>query len=131
MRIGELAEQLGIKPSAIRFYEASGLLPPGARGLNGYRDYGPEDLKRLQTLQLAQRLGFPLDALRGLFARGEQALPQAEVLSRLQARRSEIAQLRRELDAQDAEIASLIAECERAWAQGECVALAPKLARNP
>ena len=37
MKIGELSRLTGLATSAIRFYEASGLLPSAERGANGYR----------------------------------------------------------------------------------------------
>jgi DNA-binding transcriptional MerR regulator len=120
VRIGELARRAGVSTSAIRFYEASGLLPAGARSDNRYRHYGPDALRRLQFIQLAQRLGFTLDSLRGLFALGHDEFPREEVLAALQRRRAEIARLREELDAQDAELQRLARECSRAWERGAC-----------
>jgi len=119
VRIGELAKQAGLNTSAIRFYEASGLLPQGTRGDNRYRDYGPDALMRLQFIQLARRLGFSLESLRGIF--NHDAVPRAQVLASLEKRRTEIAQLRAELDAQDAEIERLALACADAWARGECL----------
>lgn len=121
MRIGELARQVGVNTSAIRFYEASGLLPAGSRGANGYREYGADALKRLQFIQLAQRLGFSLDHLRALFVADPAAFPQAQVLAGLAQRRADIARLRAELDAQDAELERLAHTCREVWARGECV----------
>ena len=63
MRIGELAEKTGLAPSAIRFYEQSGLLPEPERSPNGYRVYSEQAIGRLRMVQLAQNLGFPLDRL--------------------------------------------------------------------
>lgn len=123
MRIGELAEKVGIKPSAIRFYEASGLLPASGRGLNGYRDYDEGALKRLQMIQLAQRLGFSLDALRGMFEAAQEGPAKETILAQLQKRRDEILQLRTQLDEQEAELARLMEECRDQWGRGECVDL--------
>jgi MerR family transcriptional regulator, copper efflux regulator len=123
VKIGELAAQLGIKPSAIRFYEASGLLPESRRMLNGYRDYGPEAVKRLQLILLAQRLGFSLESLRPVLRAGQTELPQAQVLAGIQARRDEIAKLRADLAAQDRELQRLEADCHAQWARSECVDL--------
>lgn len=120
MRIGELAKRAGLNTSAIRFYEESGLLPRGTRGHNRYRDYGPEALKRLQWIQLARRLGIPLDNLRGLFEQ-DQEFPREQVLAGLDKRRAEIARLRAELDAQDAELQRLRHQCIETWARGECL----------
>lgn len=121
MRIGELAREVGLNTSAIRFYEASGLLPASARGQNRYREYGPDALKRLQFIQLAQRLGFSLDTLRALFAADPAELPKEQILARLEQRRAEIARLRTDLDAQDAELQRLAQACTDSWGRGECV----------
>lgn len=121
MRIGELAKQAGLTTSAIRFYEASGLLPAGTRGHNRYRDYGADALKHLQCIQLARRLGFTLESLRGLFKQNDGEFPREQILAGLEKRRAEIAQLRAELDAQDAELERLARECVDTWARGECL----------
>ncbi len=41
LRIGEVAEQAGLRKSAIRYYEAIGLLPEPER-ISGQRVYEPE-----------------------------------------------------------------------------------------
>ena len=38
--IGELADRTGVAPSALRYYEELGLLPPAPR-VSGQRRYGP------------------------------------------------------------------------------------------
>ena len=47
MRIGQIAERVGINPKTIRFYESVGVMPEPARTSSGYRDYADEDLERL------------------------------------------------------------------------------------
>jgi MerR family transcriptional regulator, redox-sensitive transcriptional activator SoxR len=59
MKIGELARQAGLRPSAIRYYEQAGLLPPPQRR-GAHRVYGPDALERLQLVRAAQTLGFSL-----------------------------------------------------------------------
>ena len=39
MRIGQLAQLVGVDTQTIRFYEQQGLLPPPGRQENGYRVY--------------------------------------------------------------------------------------------
>lgn len=58
--IGEAAEQLGMRTSALRYYEARGLVRPTGR-VNGARVYGHEEMRRLAFIQIAQRLGVGLD----------------------------------------------------------------------
>ena len=60
MHIGKLASELGISAQAVRFYERSGLLKEPARSDSGYRQYGPDDLKRLRFIRQAKELGFTL-----------------------------------------------------------------------
>ena len=45
MRIGELSRRAGVSQRALRYYEEQGLLRP-ARRSSGYREYGPEDVRR-------------------------------------------------------------------------------------
>jgi MerR family transcriptional regulator, redox-sensitive transcriptional activator SoxR len=64
--ISEVARQVGIHPSAIRYYEQIGLLPP-ARRVSGQRRYDSTMLHRLAVVQQARQLGFTLDEIRQLF----------------------------------------------------------------
>lgn len=121
MRIGELAKRTGMSTSAIRYYEDSGLLPAGKRGLNRYRDYDQQAIERLQFIQLSQRLGFSLDALRSLFDRPADELPHEQILAGLERRLTEITQLRAELAEQERELRRLAQACRDSWARGECV----------
>lgn len=59
MHIGDLARKAGIAPSAIRYYEAAGLLPHPARH-SGRRVYDEDALTRLELIALAQSAGFTL-----------------------------------------------------------------------
>ncbi|MTD05394.1 MerR family transcriptional regulator [Serratia sp. YC16] len=68
MKIGELAERVGMATSAIRYYEQQGLLPKAVRGVNGYRVYSESALERLHLIQIGQNLGFSLQAIRGVLA---------------------------------------------------------------
>jgi len=66
MKISELARQVGLQSSAIRYYEQIGLLPPPER-IGGQRRYDPSALYRLAIIQRARQLGFTLDEIRQLF----------------------------------------------------------------
>lgn len=64
--IGELAKRVGLRPSALRYYEEQGLLIPDGRTEAGYRLYGPTAEQTLHLIQRAQRLGLSLDDIRRL-----------------------------------------------------------------
>ena len=66
LSIGDVARKVGLKPSALRYYEHAGILPPPAR-VNGRRRYDPDVLTRLAIIQLAQQAGFTLSEVRTLF----------------------------------------------------------------
>lgn len=66
--IGTLAKSAQVGVDTIRFYEKSGLLPPPPRRASGYRQYGPEDLRRLVFIRRAKELGFSLDEIAELLA---------------------------------------------------------------
>ncbi len=66
LTISEVARQVGVQPSAIRYYEKIGLLPP-ARRVSGQRRYDSTMLYRLAVVQRARQLGFTLDEIRQLF----------------------------------------------------------------
>lgn len=66
LTISQVAGQIGLQPSAIRYYERIGLLPPAQR-LSGQRRYDPTVLYRLSIIQRARQLGFTLTETRQLF----------------------------------------------------------------
>src|SRR3954453_22330632 len=69
--ISEVARQAGVRPSAIRYYESVGLLPPPAR-VNGRRRYDADVLQRLAVIGWAQRMGFTIAEI-GTFLHGFSA----------------------------------------------------------
>lgn len=78
LTIGQLARRVGMRPSALRFYEAEGLLRPSDHSEAGYRLYEPEAEATLRFIQRAQRLGFALADIRALLAaRPDQAIDEA------------------------------------------------------
>ncbi len=61
LQIGEVAEQLGLTPRTLRYYEEIGLLAPPSRMEGGFRLYSPSDIVRLENIvQLKRLLGFSL-----------------------------------------------------------------------
>ena len=66
LTISQVARQIGLQPSAIRYYERIGLLPPAQR-LSGQRRYDSTVLYRLAIIQRARQLGFTLSEIRQLF----------------------------------------------------------------
>lgn len=61
MRIGEAARLSGLETSAIRFYEADGVVPEPKRTDAGYRDYSVGGVELLRFIRRLRSLEFPLD----------------------------------------------------------------------
>lgn len=66
LRISEVARQVGLQASAIRYYERIGILLPAQR-IGGQRRYDTTVLYRLAVIQRARQSGFTLDEIRQLF----------------------------------------------------------------
>lgn len=64
MQIGEVARQVGVATSAIRFYEEAGLLPEAERTASGYREYDQSVMDRLAFIRAGQGVGLTLNELR-------------------------------------------------------------------
>jgi Cu(I)-responsive transcriptional regulator len=66
VQIGQAAKASGVSAKMIRHYEAIGLVPSAGRRDNDYRDYGADDVHRLEFIRRARDLGFPIEQIRGL-----------------------------------------------------------------
>lgn len=67
LRSGELARRAGVSADTLRHYERKGLLAKPRRSPNGYREYPPSALERVQLIQRALGVGFTLDELARIF----------------------------------------------------------------
>jgi MerR family redox-sensitive transcriptional activator SoxR len=63
LTIGDLAKRTGLSVSAIRFYEAKGLIHPD-RNSGGQRRFAGADIRRLSFVMIAQQLGLSITEIR-------------------------------------------------------------------
>jgi DNA-binding transcriptional MerR regulator len=110
MKIGELAKLSGVAASRIRFYEAQGLLEPAQRQANGYREYDPEALTRLEIIGRAQGAGFSLDEIRAILPPDLNAWPHDALIQALRDKVGEIEQLERQLAQTKVHLLALVDE---------------------
>ncbi len=116
MRIGELADSVGVSTDTVRFYERSGWLPRASRRDNAYREYGPADVEHLRLIIDLRRLDIPLeDAARvaGWCHSGHCADSTAELPRMIEERRTAIADRIAGLQALDSRLAGLLGHLER------------------
>lgn len=123
MKVSELARLSGIAPSAVRWYEAAGVIPPARRTDNGYRTFDAADLAHLRLVVSLRRLGLgPEDA--GRVARlclHHQAV-DLDLAPFIAEQRATIDRRRSELDRLEAELIDLgdtIAAAGRARSAGK------------
>jgi MerR family transcriptional regulator, redox-sensitive transcriptional activator SoxR len=65
--IGAVSERTGVAPSALRFYEAEGLIH-ASRSPGGQRRYPRDVLRRVSFIRVAQQVGLSLDEIRAALA---------------------------------------------------------------
>lgn len=63
LAIGALSERTGVAPSALRFYEAEGLID-STRTDGGQRRYARATIRRVSFIRVAQELGLTLGEIR-------------------------------------------------------------------
>lgn len=67
LAIGALARRTGLAVSAIRYYEAQGLIAPW-RNAGGQRRYQRADIRRLSFIMIAQQFGLTLPEIRDVLS---------------------------------------------------------------
>lgn len=69
LTIGEVARRGGVAASALRFYEARGLIASAPRGGSGQRRFARSVLRLIAFIVFAQRVGLTLDEIQAELAR--------------------------------------------------------------
>jgi DNA-binding transcriptional MerR regulator len=63
LKIGEVAEQVGLSLRTIRFYEEEGLVLPETRTAGGFRLYSVTAVNRLELIKRMKPLGFTVEEM--------------------------------------------------------------------
>ena len=125
--IGEVARRVGIRPSAVRYYESRGLIAPDRRK-GGKRMYGEDAVERLALISFAKNLGFTLGDIQLLlsgFAAGTR--PNARWSTIAETKLVELETMSRRIDAMRAALQRIshcgcsdLDECARGIAAKSC-----------
>ncbi len=86
MTIGEVAARVGVRTSALRYYESVGLLPAPNR-VSGQRRYDVGILRQVAAVQAAQKAGFTIREIKTLLNSAEMEMPYSERLQQLARRK--------------------------------------------
>jgi len=123
MRISELADQVGIPTSTVRYYERIGLLGAPARTASGYRDYDEESATRLLFIARSRRLGLSCEQITDLLPGWDGAncsSAHQRVRELVSERQAEIAAQIRELRALSIQLDGVQAQLEAAPPPTSC-----------
>ena len=83
LTIGAMSERTGVAPSALRFYQAQGLIS-ATRSEGGQRRYRRDTIRRVSFIRIAQQVGLTLDEIRdALHSLPEKRTPNKKDWERL------------------------------------------------
>lgn len=68
MKIGEVADRVGLSLRTIRFYEEAGLVIPDARSTGGFRLYTEDAIERLLLIKTMKPLDFSVEEIAEVLA---------------------------------------------------------------
>lgn len=118
-----LAARTGCHLETIRYYEATGLLPPPPRAANGYRHYTPAHERRLRFILRARDLGFAMEDVRSLLDLTDRQIATcAEVKARAERHLADTRARIADLERMASILAETVAHCSGAEAP-ECPVL--------
>ncbi|WP_345429793.1 MerR family transcriptional regulator [Actinoallomurus vinaceus] len=66
LSVGEVAARLGVRSSALRVWEAAGLLAPGRDPATGYRRFGAADVRDARLIAVLRQSHYPLPRIRSV-----------------------------------------------------------------
>ncbi len=113
LSVTELADELGITPRAIRFYETKGLIKPQRAGTT--RVYTHRDKARMQLILRGKRLGFTLADIKEYLDIYDIDPSQTQqiklLLEKVERRIGELEQQREDLETTLVELEEMRQEC--------------------
>jgi len=113
LSISEVGRKVGLRASAIRYYEQIGILER-ARRVSGQRRYDETVLYRLAVVRRAQAAGFTLEEIRQLFFGFVQSTPVSQRWKKIAERKMV------ELDARMEQIQSMRKLLKKLQTRCEC-----------
>jgi DNA-binding transcriptional MerR regulator len=94
LRVGQAARRVGVRVSALRFWEEEGLLHPHRDESSGYRLYDEGQMRRLRVVVLLREAGYDFDAIRSALDELSAGRPES-ALRAVEGRRVELARASR------------------------------------
>ena len=112
LSIAGAAEQTGLSPDTLRYYERIGLLGPVGRNAGGQRRYSGADIARLRFVRRAQAMNFSLEEIGQLLVLRDQGGDvRADVRAMTETKLAAIEQRIEMLSRLRDELEDLVGEC--------------------
>jgi DNA-binding transcriptional MerR regulator len=92
LRVGEAARQVGVRVSALHFWEQQGLLRPRRDKRSRYRLYDEQQMRRLRVVVLLRDAGYNFDAIRTTLDELAAGRPE-KAIAAVEKRRAELARM--------------------------------------
>jgi DNA-binding transcriptional MerR regulator len=81
IRVGEAARQVGVRVSAVHFWEQQGLLHPLREPHNRYRLYDEHQLRRLRVVALLRDAGYPFTVIQPVLDEVAAGRPEPAIVA--------------------------------------------------
>ena len=113
MQIGEAARRAGLTVKTVRYYANIGMVTPRQDAVTGYRDYGEDDVAKLQFVGKARKFDFSVEECRELLGLYEDRnRPSREVKALTLKKIGEIDARLAELQSLKDELSGLASSCD-------------------
>jgi DNA-binding transcriptional MerR regulator len=89
VRVGEAAKQVGVRVSAVHFWEQQGLLSPLREPNSRYRLYDQHQMRRLRVVALLRDAGYPFSVIRLVLDQMAEGRPEQAIVA-VENRREEL-----------------------------------------
>jgi DNA-binding transcriptional MerR regulator len=89
VRVGEAAKAVGVRVSAVHFWEQQGLLHPQRVPHSGYRLFNEYQMRRLRVVALLRDAGFPFNVIQSVLDQMADGRPERAILA-VENRREEL-----------------------------------------
>lgn len=89
LRVGEAARQVGVRISALHFWEQQGLLHPVRDQESRYRLYSEQEMQRLRVIVLLREAGYNFDVIQSVLDEMAAGRPEKAIVT-VEKRREEL-----------------------------------------
>ncbi len=92
VRVGEAAKQVGVRVSALHFWEQQGLLHPVREQYSRYRLYDEQQMRRLRVVALLRDAGYPFNVIQSVLDELAAGQPEKAIVA-VEKRRGELTRI--------------------------------------